>query len=282
MRGWMIMKKSSRNTSQSFERLVEIMARLRDSENGCPWDVKQNFESIAPYTLEEAYEVVDAINRNDMSALRDELGDLLLQVVFHSQMAAENESFDIVDVAESICDKMIRRHPHVFANETYASVEEQTEAWEKIKENERNNEKTKNLPKAGTVSSALDGVAIALPSLARAEKLAKRAARVGFDWPNSEQIFDKIQEEINEVQSAIDSNEKGEIEDEIGDLLLATANLARKLSIDPETALRKANLKFERRFRSMERSASEQGRDFNTLDLNAQENLWKKIKSEEQ
>ncbi len=276
------MKKDSRNSLRSFERLVEIMARLRDSETGCPWDIEQDFESIAPYTLEEAYEVVDAINRNDMSALCDELGDLLLQVVFHSQMAKESESFDINDVADSICEKMIRRHPHVFAREKYASVEEQTEAWEKIKENERNNKEVKKFPNASTESSALSGVAIALPSLARAEKLAKRAARVGFDWPNAELIFDKIQEEITEVQSAIDGNEKDEIEDEIGDLLFAVANLARKLSIDPETALRKANLKFERRFRSMEKSAAEQGREFSELDLNAKENLWKKIKSEEQ
>lgn len=278
----MFMKKVSRKSSESFERLVEIMSRLRDPETGCPWDVEQDFESISSYTLEEAYEVVDAIKRNDMSALRDELGDLLLQVVFHSQMASENNAFDINDVANGICDKMIRRHPHVFAEEKYASAEEQTEAWEKIKENERSIEKTKNLRRANEESSALDGVAIALPSLARAEKLAKRAARVGFDWPNAELIFEKIDEEISEVREAIGSNDLKEIDNEIGDLLFAVANLARKLSVDPEAALRRANDKFEGRFRSMEKLAKEQNGEFSELDLNAQEKLWQEVKSREQ
>ena len=277
----MIMKKVSRESSEAFERLVEIMSRLRDPETGCPWDVEQDFESISSYTLEEAYEVVDAIKRNDMRALRDELGDLLLQVVFHSQMASENKFFDIKDVADGICDKMIRRHPHVFADEKYASAEQQTEAWEKIKENERSIEKTENSPRTNEESSALDGIAIALPSLVRAEKLAKRAARVGFDWPNAELIFDKIDEEISEVRAAIESNDLKEIDNEIGDLLFAVANLARKLSVDPESALRRANDKFEGRFRSMEKLAKEQDGEFNELDLNAQENLWKEVKSRE-
>lgn len=276
------MKKVSRESSKAFERLVEIMSRLRDPETGCPWDVEQDFESISSYTLEEAYEVVDAIKRNDMTALCDELGDLLLQVVFHSQMASENKSFDIKDVTDGICDKMIRRHPHVFANEKYVSAEEQTAAWEKIKENERSIEKTKNLPTTNEESSALDGVAIALPSLVRAEKLAKRASRVGFDWPNAELIFQKIDEEISEVRVAIGSNDLKEIDIEIGDLLFAVANLARKLSVDPESALRRANDKFERRFRSMEKRAKEQDGEFSELDLDAQEKLWKEVKSREQ
>lgn len=275
------MKKVSRESSEGFERLVKIMSRLRDPETGCPWDVEQDFQSISSYTLEEAYEVVDAIKRKDMTALRDELGDLLLQVVFHSQMAAENKFFDINDVAEGICNKMIRRHPHVFADEKYASAEEQTEAWEIIKENERSIEKTKNLPRTSEESSALDGVAIALPSLVRAEKLAKRASRVGFDWPNAELIFEKIDEEISEVRAAIGSNDLKEIDNEIGDLLFAVANLARKLSVDPESALRRANDKFERRFRSMEKLAKEQDGEFSELDLDAQEKLWNEVKSRE-
>ena len=265
----------------NFDRLVKIMAQLRDPDTGCPWDVEQDFESIAPYTLEESYEVVDAIRRKDMQALRDELGDLLLQVVFHSQMASEIGIFDVNDVADGICEKMIRRHPHVFANETYANADEQTEAWEKIKEKERNKEKTKNNTNIEHDNSTLDGIAIALPSLTRAEKLAKRAARVGFDWPNSDLVFDKIEEELNEVRLAIETCDKKKIEEEVGDVLFAVANLARKLSVDPETSLRKANEKFERRFRSMEKRTQNQGVKFDSLDLESQENLWQQVKSYE-
>lgn len=267
--------------SNNFDRLVKIMAQLRDPDTGCPWDVEQDFESIAPYTLEESYEVVDAIRRKDMQALRDELGDLLLQVVFHSQMASEIGVFDVNDVADAICEKMIRRHPHVFANETYANADEQTEAWEKIKEKERNKEKTKKNTNLEQDSSTLDGIAIALPSLTRAEKLAKRAARVGFDWPNSDLVFDKIEEELNEVRLAIETNDEKKIEEEVGDVLFAVANLARKLSVDPETSLRKANEKFERRFRSMEKRTQNQGVKFDFLDLESQENLWQQVKSYE-
>lgn len=272
----------SKAVSDSFDRLVKIMAQLRDPKTGCPWDVEQNFETIAPYTLEEAYEVVDAIKRKDTRALQDELGDLLLQVVFHSQMASEDESFDIQDVIDGICEKMIRRHPHVFADEKYETADEQIEAWEKIKENERNIEKSKKLLKLERELSALEGVAIALPALLRAEKLSKRAARAGFDWPNTDLIFEKIEEEIFEVHTAMQSNSRDEIENEIGDLLFAVANLARKLSVEPETALRKANDKFERRFRSMENIATKKGREFSKLDLDAQENLWEQVKSDEQ
>ena len=275
------MATTSQAVSDSFDRLVEIMAQLRDPKTGCPWDVEQNFETIAPYTLEEAYEVIDAIKRKDTRALQDELGDLLLQVVFHSQMASEEESFDIKDVIDGICQKMIRRHPHVFADEKYDTADEQLEAWEKIKENERHIEKSKKLWKLERESSALEGVAIALPALLRAEKLSKRAARVGFDWPNTDLIFDKIEEEIFEVHTAMQSNSRKEIENEIGDLLFAVANLARKLSVEPETALRKANDKFERRFRSMENIATKKGREFSKLDLDAQENLWEQVKSDE-
>lgn len=275
------MATTSQAVSDSFDRLVEIMAQLRDPKTGCPWDVEQNFETIAPYTLEEAYEVIDAIKRKDTRALQDELGDLLLQVVFHSQMASEDGSFDIKDVIDGICEKMIRRHPHVFADEKYDTADEQLEAWEKIKENERYIEKSKKLWKLEKESSALEGVAIALPALLRAEKLSKRAARVGFDWPNIDLIFDKIEEEIFEVHTAMQSNSRDEIENEIGDLLFAVANLARKLSVEPETALRKANDKFERRFRSMENIATKKGGEFSKLDLDAQENLWEQVKSDE-
>ena len=276
------MATTSHAVSDSFDRLVEIMAQLRDPKTGCPWDIAQNFETIAPYTLEEAYEVIDAIKRKDTRALQDELGDLLLQVVFHSQMASEEKSFDIQDVIDGICEKMIRRHPHVFADEKYDTADEQLEAWEKIKENERTIEKLKKLRKFERESSALDGVAIALPALLRAEKLSKRAARVGFDWPNTDLIFDKIEEEIIEIHTAMQSNNRDEIENEIGDLLFAVANLARKLSVEPETAMRKANDKFERRFRSMENIATKKEREFSKLDLNAQENLWEQVKSDEQ
>ena len=275
------MSSSTNENLKSFDRLVEIMAQLRDPNTGCPWDVEQDFESIAPYTLEESYEVVDAIRRKDMKALRDELGDLLLQVVFHSQMASEIGIFDVNDVADGICEKMIRRHPHVYANETYANAEEQTEAWEKIKEKERNKEKTKKNTNIEQDSSTLDGIAIALPSLTRAEKLAKRAARVGFDWPNIDLVFDKIEEELNEVRLAIETRDEKKIEEEVGDVLFAVANLARKLSVDPETSLRKANEKFERRFRSMEKRSQKQGVKFDSLDLDSQENLWQQVKSYE-
>lgn len=243
--------------------LVAIMAQLRDPQTGCPWDVEQNFASIAPYTIEEAYEVADAIERNDMASLKDELGDLLLQVVFHSRMAEEAGSFSLKDVITAICDKMIRRHPHVFG------AGEPSPGWEEIKAEER-------AEKADGHESALAGVAIGLPALARAEKLQKRAARVGFDWHDVSAVRDKMMEEMEELSSAATPDHVAE---EIGDLLFAAANLARHHKVDPETALRAANLKFERRFRAMEAMAGVTS--FPNLSLDQQEALWQAVKRAE-
>ena len=253
--------------------LRRIMARLRDPETGCPWDVEQDFASIAPYTIEEAYEVADAITRDDMAELREELGDLLLQVVFHSQMASEAGHFTLDDVARSINDKMIRRHPHVFASAEERDAAAQTVAWEAQKAAER--------AEKGQATSHLDGVALALPALLRALKLQKRAARAGFDWAETAPIYDKLQEEVGELKEAEASGNADAIEDELGDLLFVSANLARRLSVDPEAALRRANAKFERRFRRMEEIAASRGLDFDALSLDAQEALWQTAKSEE-
>ncbi len=259
-----------------FERLTSIMAQLRNPDGGCPWDIEQTSQSIARYTIEEAYEVVDAIERGDIDDLRDELGDLLLQVVFHSQMASENGQFTVEDVALSINDKMVRRHPHVFERPDGRDANGQTEAWEAIKAKERAKRSTKDTP-----ASALDGIAGALPALMRAEKLQKRAARTGFDWTNPEDILDKLAEETQEVKDAIAGGVEAEIEDEIGDLLFVAANLARRFSFDPETALKKSNQKFERRFRAMETLAAERGQDFSALSLAEQDALWKAVKRTE-
>ena len=241
-------------------RLRAIMARLRDRKTGCEWDSVQTFATIAPYTIEEAYEVDEAIRRGDMAELRDELGDLLLQVVFHARMAEEAGNFDFDDVAGATADKMERRHPHLFG----AADQGGHHLWEKIKAEERD---------AKGHASALDGVALALPALLRAEKLQKRAARTGFDWPDPSGARAKIDEELAEVEAAASHDERAE---EIGDLLFAMVNWARKLGVDPETALRAANAKFERRFRAME---SEAGEAFASLDLEAQEKLWQRVKS---
>jgi nucleoside triphosphate diphosphatase len=238
--------------------LVEIMARLRDPETGCPWDVEQTFETIAPYTIEEAYEVADACARGDMAALKDELGDLLLQTVFHSQIAHERDAFSLNDVITSICDKMIRRHPHVFESRDMPAD------WEGIKAAERSK---------GDDASALGGVALALPALLRAEKLQKRAARTGFDWPDEQGPLAKISEEIDEVKSAPSDETRSE---EIGDLLFAVVNWARHLKVDPEAALRNANAKFEARFRAIEMAGGEK---FAALSLDEKEALWTQVKS---
>lgn len=243
-------------------RLVAIMARLRDPERGCEWDTVQTFETIAPYTIEEAYEVADAIAHGDMAELRDELGDLLLQVVFHSRMAEEAGDFALPDVIAAISDKMERRHPHIFGDVENGGHH----LWEQIKAEERG--------KKGD-DSALAGVALSLPALLRAEKLQKRAARVGFDWPDPGGARDKVIEEIGEVDTATDAAHR---EEEIGDLLFAVVNWARKLGIEPEAALRAANGKFEKRFRAME---AEAGAGFAALDLKAQEALWVAAKRRE-
>lgn len=239
-----------------IDRLVTIMARLRDPLRGCEWDVAQSFETIAPYTIEEAHEVADAIARGDMDDLKDELGDLLLQVVFHSRMAEEAGHFALPDVVDAISDKMERRHPHIFGENVAGGG---PHLWEQIKAEERS---------AKGAASALDGVALGLPALMRAEKLQKRAARTGFDWPDANGARAKIDEELAEVEAAASDADRTE---EIGDLLFAVVNWARKQGVDPEAALRAANAKFERRFRAMEDAA---GEAFAKLDLDAKEALW--------
>lgn len=257
-----------------FDDLLQIMRRLRTPDTGCAWDLEQNFETIAPYTIEEAYEVNDAIERADMADLADELGDLLLQVVFHAQIASDEGHFTIRDVTQAISEKMVRRHPHVFGDETQRSSSEQTSAWETIKAEER-------AKKTAEDSSALAGIASALPALMRSEKLQKRAARTGFDWTDPKDIFAKLDEEMDEVREAVDEADAEHIEEEIGDLLFVAVNLARRLEIDPELSLRKANAKFERRFRGMEDKAKAQGMEFGALTLDQQEALWQAVKSDE-
>jgi nucleoside triphosphate diphosphatase len=258
--------------TRPIDRLLAIMARLRDPERGCPWDREQNFAKIAPYTIEEAYEVADAIERQDMTALKDELGDLLFQVVFHARMAEEDGFFAFDDVAEAIADKMERRHPHVFGDAEIASVAAQNEAWEAHKAAEREAK--------GAAASVVDGVAIALPALLRAAKISRRAARIGFDWPDAASVIDKIEEELDEIEDALDDHAPpAALEEEIGDLLFAAANLARKLDIEPETALRRATAKFERRFRRVETLAKARGVE---RDLDALEALWQEVKAQEE
>ncbi|WP_109260331.1 nucleoside triphosphate pyrophosphohydrolase [Hyphobacterium indicum] len=262
-----------RNNQSPLQRLRSIMERLRNPENGCPWDVAQTFETVAPYTIEEAYEVDDAIRRGDMADLKNELGDLLLQVVFHSRMAEEAGLFDLDDVATAISDKMVNRHPHVFGNKSYADAEAQTQDWERLKAAERK-EKT-------GFDGLLDDVPLALPGLKRAQKLQKRAATVGFDWPDAGRVLEKVDEELAEVREAIASNDADKIEDEIGDLLFVCTNLARKMKVDSEAALRRANAKFERRFRYIEAALKAQKRDIRQTALDEMEALWVDAKGQE-
>lgn len=263
-----------------MKKLISVMKELRDPQNGCPWDLEQTFSSIASYTIEEAYEVADAIQRQDMADLCEELGDLLFQVVFHAQMAAENGDFDIQDVVDGIVGKMLRRHPHVFGDEKIDDAEQQTHAWEAHKAAERD----KKSASAGSYqASMLDHVPVTLPGLTRAVKLQKRAARAGFDWTSTAEIYEKIHEELDEVRHEVDSNASEErIEDEIGDLLFAVTNLARHLNIDPDAALRVSNAKFERRFRAMESLASKENTYLKDMTLDEMETLYQHIKSTEQ
>ncbi len=258
---------------QAMPRLIEIMRRLRDPQTGCPWDIEQDFDTIAPYTIEEAYEVADAIERGDWPDLRDELGDLLLQVVFHAQIAADRQLFAFDDVANAIADKMVSRHPHVFGDESRdKSAEQQTRDWETVKAAER---------AAKAQSGTLAGVANGLPALLRAVKLQKRAARVGFDWPDVTQVLDKISEEMAELCEARDRMDQRHIEEEFGDLLFVMANLARHLRIDPEAALRGANGKFTRRFGRVEALLRERGKTPPESDLAEMDALWDQAKLEE-
>lgn len=253
----------------TIEKLLEVMRKLRDPDGGCPWDVEQNFSTIAPYTIEEAYEVADAIARENIDDLRDELGDLLLQVVFHAQMAAEAGHFDFDDVARGISEKMIRRHPHVFGNAAELENGKVDGSWEDIKELERI---------VGEDSSALAGVAKALPALKRAQKLGKRAGRVGFDWPDRRGVQEKIHEELAELEEAVGNRDAAGIEEEFGDLLFAVVNLSRHLDIDPEKALTFANYKFERRFRDMETGIAENGQRIKDFSLESLDREWRAAK----
>lgn len=257
-----------------LERLKTLMARLRAPEGGCAWDVEQTFETIAPYTIEEAYEVSDAINNKDMVSLKEELGDLMFQVIFHSRMAEEDGHFTVEEVCDNLTRKMVERHPHVFEQTDDRTVDDQVVAWEVMKAKERDR-------KAGDKkASVLDGVALALPALMRAEKLQKRAARVGFDWPSLDGVVDKIIEECKELKEATATNDADSIEDEMGDVLFAVTNLARKLGVDPEHALRRTNRKFITRFQHIETSAKKSGQSLKDMSLDEMEVLWVEAKQQ--
>ncbi len=257
----------------SIDELLRVMAELRHPERGCPWDLEQDFASIAPYTIEEAYEVADAIARGDMAALHEELGDLLLQVAYHAQMAAEAGHFDFASVAASVAGKMIARHPHVFGEATIADAQSQSQAWEAGKEAERRRKLS--------AGSLLDDLPLGFPALLRAAKLQKRAARGGFDWPNAGPIFAKIAEELDELKEAIAGRRRERIVDEFGDVVFAMVNLARHLEIDPEDALRGSNRKFERRFRFIEAEVAAGGQTMAETPLDRLEELWQAAKLEE-
>jgi len=267
-------------TDASYElgRLLAIMARLRDPQDGCPWDIEQDFSTIAPYTIEEAYEVADAIDRGDLDDLCDELGDLLLQVVFHARMAQEQGAFAFADVARSIADKMVRRHPHIFGDVHVADADGVLQNWEAIKREER-------AAKGETDTSALAGISRGLPEWQRAVKLQSRAARVGFDWPGPLPVLDKAHEELQELREEFERGDvagnRERLQDELGDVLFVCANLARHAGVDLGAALRGANQKFERRFRAMEAQAAHAGTTLATLDLDAQEALWQRAKADE-
>ncbi|MEZ5896077.1 MAG: nucleoside triphosphate pyrophosphohydrolase [Parvularculaceae bacterium] len=260
------------NANKTIEDLISLMAALRTPQTGCPWDLEQDFSTIAPYTVEEAYEVADAIQRKDMDDLKSELGDLLFQVVFHARMAQEQGLFDFDDIATTITEKMVRRHPHVFADAALRSPDEQTARWEAQKAEER---------AARGATGLLDDVPVGLPAMTRAVKLQKRAARVGFDWTNPRDVLAKIAEETGELVEAMDGGDKDRIEDEYGDLLFVMANLSRHLDIDPEAAVRRANEKFRRRFAHIEESLAATGRGPKDASLDEMEALWSEAKNRE-
>jgi len=262
-----------------ISRLLQLMAALRTPETGCPWDLEQDFASIAPYTIEEAYEVADAIARGDLGDLREELGDLLLQVVFHARMAEEQGAFDFVDVVEALNVKLVRRHPHVFGNARGLTPHGVKELWERIKSQERA-QKAKE-PNAHHPQSALAGVPVALPALTRAIKLQAKAGKVGFDWRDPLAVLAKIREEIEEIEIELAHNDREAAKAEVGDLLFAVANLARHLDIDPEAALRGTNRKFERRFAQIERALAERGKSPGEATLAEMDSLWNEAKSAE-
>ncbi|MFY9288860.1 MAG: nucleoside triphosphate pyrophosphohydrolase [Alphaproteobacteria bacterium] len=264
--------------SNSIQKLIDVMARLRDPKSGCPWDLEQNFKTIAPYTLEETYEVVEAIEQDNPKAMADELGDLLFQIVFHAQMAKEAGLFTFDDIAKGVADKMIERHPHVFGDRDAKTAEKVLANWETDKAAKRDAQtKAEN-----RTPSVLDGVTTSLPAATRAVKLQKRAARVGFDWTDARDILAKIKEETAELEAEIDKQKNQDaIEDEFGDLFFALVNLARRLEVDPETALRRTNRKFETRFREIEKRLTAQGKNIAEVSLDEMEKLWIAIKTEE-
>ncbi len=255
----------------SIDRLLTIMQRLRDPDSGCPWDQAQTYKTIVPHTLEEAYEVADAIEREDYAELRDELGDLLFQVVFYAQLAKEEGRFDFEQVAAAIAEKLVRRHPHVFADQKIADAAEQTRHWETLKQEERAAKTSQ------TQLSILDGIARTLPAMSLANKLQKRAAQVGFDWPDHTGVIDKVHEELAELQQAWTDPDRRE--DEIGDLLFTCVNLARHAGCDPETALRRANQKFESRFRQLEIQCQAQQQQLDQLSAEDLDALWQQVKT---
>ncbi len=266
---------ATRKPSSELERLLAVMARLRDPDHGCAWDLEQTFATVAPYTIEEAYEVADAISRGDLDELKDELGDLLLQVVFHARMAEELGRFDFADVAAAIVDKMVRRHPHVFGSENLAGGAPVGHGadkieWERLKATERASKGR---------GGVLDGVAIGLPALTRATKLTRRAARVGFDWPEVTQVVEKLHEELAELQVEIENGDRVRTREELGDLLFVVANLARKLDVEPEDALRAANAKFERRFGHVEARLAERGASPEQSTLEEMDALWNEVRA---
>ena len=274
------MSDTPNDRTDSLERLLEVMARLRDPEGGCPWDIEQSYETIAPYTIEEAYEVADAIERRDFEGLKEELGDLLLQVVYHARMAEEEERFDFAAVAAAIADKMIRRHPHVFGDQSVESAATQTLAWEEQKAEERAAKRGAN--GESEPASVLDGVPLGLPALTRAEKLQKRATRIRFDWRQAVRVFEKIDEELSEIKEEIDGGNRPEkLQEEVGDLLFTVVNLARHLGADPETALRGCNAKFERRLRWIERDYAARDENPAEAPLDELEAAWQQAKRAE-
>ncbi|MCH8538543.1 MAG: nucleoside triphosphate pyrophosphohydrolase [Alkalimonas sp.] len=256
--------------SYQLDDLLAIMAKLRDRESGCPWDIKQTYSSIVPYTLEEAYEVADAIERQSFDELKDELGDLLFQVVFYAQIASEEGRFQFHDCVQAICDKLVRRHPHVFADSTASDAEQVLKNWEALKGEER---------KASGQHSVLDNIPSAMPALSRAYKLQKRCANVGFDWPDVAGAWDKVKEEIDEVEQL--PSDSSELEEELGDLMFALVNVVRKHKLEPETVLRQANLKFERRFRAVESELGKLSKTPQQSDLSEMDALWQLVKQQE-
>ncbi len=255
--------------NDKFQKLVEIMEKLR-SEEGCPWDKVQTHDTLKRYLLEETYELIEAIEKKDFRGIKEELGDLLLQIVFHSKIAKDEGKFDINDVIDTISTKMINRHPHVFGAASFETPEEVLSQWDDRKKEE-----------GKLIDSILEGIPIALPALPRAYKIQSRVAKVGFDWDNIEGIFDKLTEEVNELKEVVKSGQKDKIEEEVGDVLFSIVNIARFLKIDPETALRKTNRKFEERFKKLEKLASERGKSLKEMPLSEMDTLWEQIKKEE-